>query len=203
MSVTHQIIIAFQFGFLIIRALEEGIQRGNFGTPIITHYDKESIHSIHGHAQDFTSNFSCQNIDWKRMIVTFQIIVAFQFGFRIIRALEKGIQRGKFGTPIIAHYDKESIHSIHGHAQDFTSNVSCHNIDWKRMIVTFQIIVAFQFGFLIIRALEEGIQRGKFGTPIITHYDKESIHSIHGHAQDFTSNVSCHNIDWKRMIVTF
>ena len=113
---------------------------------------------VHGHAQDLTSNFACQNIDWKRIIVTFQIIVAFQFGFLIIRALEEGIQRGKFGTHIITHCDEASVHSIYGHAQDLTSNFACQNIDWKRIIVTFQIIVTSKYGLLRIKDHEKGFQ---------------------------------------------
>ena len=73
----------------------------------------------------------------------------------------------------------------------------------KSMRITLQISAAFQFGFLCIKALGSASYNLKFRTRVINTCDKGFIHSKRACAQVLTSDISCQNIDRRRIRITF
>ena len=71
MRITFQISAAFQFGFLCINALGNASYNLKFRTRIINTCGEGFIYSKRGCAQVLTSGISCQNIDRRRIRITF------------------------------------------------------------------------------------------------------------------------------------
>ena len=94
-----------------------------------------------------TSDIFHENVAWMRVRIIFQIRIIFQYDFLITKALEMKFYIPKFRIRILNHCGKRCIFSIRGYAQVLTLDISGENIDWMRVRITFQIIVAFQFDF--------------------------------------------------------
>ena len=141
--------------------------------------------------------------DTKRTHTTLQVIVALRYKLLILKDHDDGFQTWKPGCRTCIYRWETRLRLRYSQKRVLTSNIVGQKNDITRVHVTFQVIVAFQYEFLIVKDLENGFQGWRVGSLIFIRCSNESILSIHGRAQVLTSNFTCQNIDWERMSITY